>query len=103
MGYQGCDEILMDSLISSKNLWGIKLWDTLNLKQIKVKIIKVITVLGWLSKNNSIDSSLLGEEVKCPTMNQDLYGNDISGLKKWLALGRNVVSYSFKKQQALLL
>ena len=56
-----------------------------------------------VGKNNSIDSSLLGEEVKCPAMNQDLYGNDISGEKKWLALGRNVVSYSFKNKQALFL
>ena len=30
-----------------------------------------------VGKNNSIDSSLLGEEVKCPAMNQDLQGNDI--------------------------
>ena len=37
-----------------------------------------------VGKNNSIDSSLLGEEVKCPAMNQDLYGNDIKQGEKYV-------------------
>ena len=50
-----------------------------------------------VGKNNSIDSSLLGEEVKCPAMNQDLYGNDISGKKKVVSSWQECGKLFFQK------
>ena len=50
-----------------------------------------------VGKNNSIDSSLLGEEVKCPAMNQDLYGNDISGEKKVVSSWQECGKLFFQK------
>ena len=50
-----------------------------------------------VGKNNSIDSSLLGEEVKCPAMNQDLYENDILGKKKVVSSWQECGKLFFQK------
>ena len=44
-----------------------------------------------VGKNNSIDSSLLDEEVQCPAMNQDFFGNDIDwhkNVSSWQECGK---------------
>ena len=50
-----------------------------------------------VGKNNSIDSSLLGEEVMCPAMNQTLLGNDISGEKKVVSSWQECGKLFFQK------
>ena len=50
-----------------------------------------------VGKNNSIDSSLLGEEVKCPAMNQDLLGNYIFGEKKVVSSWQECGKLFFQK------
>ena len=50
-----------------------------------------------VGKNNSIDSSLLGEEVMCPAMNQTLLGNDISEEKKVVSSWQECGKLFFQK------
>ena len=61
----------------------------------KLVFCKIVTKSEFVTKSgvhcNSIDLSLLDEEVKCPTMNQDLYGNDIGwhkNVSSWQECGK---------------